>query len=178
MKRWTRWAGLPALGAILLLLAGCGGGGSGNHTDQWDTQIISAYSYVVQDVQDENLSDLMGFVSPYYLQDGIDYNGFQSEFADFFSKYKNIRMDVNIRSITYDNNDNPYYATVRFAQRITGVNADTNATEVLVDSADSVMVWDFEVGRWKMYGDQFNAASQSLDFNHRIGRSLGQPAKP
>jgi hypothetical protein len=159
---------------ITVLLAGCGGGGDGDPS-RFDPQITNSYALLIGAVEDEDINALMQLISPDYLQDGTDYNGFQASFESFFDNYNDIRMDVRIDSIDYDDNNHPEHALVRFEQRITGLNPATQATEV-IDDESREMIWRYEDSRWKMLGDQLGSpTAQSIQWN-KVAGLLGRKA--
>jgi ketosteroid isomerase-like protein len=166
----SRWPWLAAVW-ITLLLAGCGGGGGGDPS-RFNSQITDAYALYAGAVEAEDIHSLMLLVSPDYLQDGTDYNGFEALFQSIFQKYDNLQMDVYVSDIKFNDNNHPDQATVQFEQRITGFNPASQKDEVIVD-APLEMLWQYEDSRWKMLGDQQrNPTAQSLQPDS-IARHLG-----
>jgi hypothetical protein len=171
MKRASRWSWMAAAW-ITVLLAGCGGGGGGDPS-RFDPQITDAYRRLVGAVQAQDINALMALVSPDYLQDGTDYNGFEASFESFFENYNDIQMDVRIDAIDYDDNNHPEHARVQFLQRITAYNPATLATEV-IDDETREMIWRYEDSRWKMLGNQSSRPlAQSLRL-HPVSELLGK----
>ena len=155
-----------------LLLTGCGGGNS-QDLSFYDNQIRDRYILLANALERQDLTDLATLVSTRYLQDGVDYEGFRATFAAFFNDYDEVRVDLHINAIDYDDNSNPTVARVNFDQVIAGFNLAKQVKET-VDNETRSLIWRYEDGRWRMYGNQqTRAAVKRLPVEHRPAPLLG-----
>ncbi len=154
-----------ALG-LTLALAGCGGGGSGSSSVQdYNNQIYAANQSWVNAVVNKNGTQLDQIVSPYFLNNGTNANGWLNVFDQIFADYDSLEMTVKINKITYDDNSLPSLANVLFDFMITGVRRSTGVRTTIFDSstgAEAELIWRYEDGRWKQYGNQYSSGSGGL----------------
>lgn len=115
--------------------------------------IIDSYARLEQAIERKDLLTVMSMVSRDYLHNGVNREGFQATFADYFDTHYDINVSFRVTSVEFERIEGQDVAFVTFDQYLSGRRTSDGRIEE-EQSQNSKMVWILESGVWKMIGNQ------------------------
>jgi aminopeptidase N len=92
-------------------------------------------------------------VSRDYLHNGVNREGFQATFANYFDTHYDINASFRVTSVEFERIEGQDVAFVTFDSYISGRRTSDGRIEE-EQSQNSKMVWILESGVWRMIGNQ------------------------
>ncbi|MGC8833393.1 MAG: dockerin type I domain-containing protein [Armatimonadota bacterium] len=115
--------------------------------------IIDSYARLEQAIERKDLLTVMSMVSRDYLHNGVNREGFQAAFANYFDTHYDINVSFRVTSVEFERIEGQDVAFVTFDQYLSGRRTSDGRLEE-EQSQSSKMVWILENGIWKMIGNQ------------------------